>query len=343
MKNLFNIFTLLLIGLFVFSCEKDEDMAVADLKTNSTLTADKTSIVLTKPNATQNAIKYSWTNPDYGVKVALSNQLQFAVQGSNFASPKNVDLAAGSTQISYTVEELNTVLLAMALTPDVAANVQVRLKSTVGSSVTYSNVTNLAVTPYALISYMYAPGKYQGWDPTTANTLVSANSNGVYVGYIKFLATTDGGLAFKITPQKNWNNSYGTSGTFSSLVNTIPVLYNGGGDILAPGIGYYQTTIDANANTLKMVPYQISVIGAATAGGWASDTDMSWDNTLLKWKFTGVFTAGEMKFRLNHDWGTNWGDDGNNGSLDPGGANINVTAGQHTVLFDPYSLTYTIN
>lgn len=339
MKNIFKFLVFGLVAIILFSCEKDEDMATANLKTNASLTADKTTIVLTKPNATQNAINYTWNNPDYGVSVAITNQLQFAVQGTNFATSKSVDLAAGIKQISYTVEELNAILLGLALTPDVAANVQVRIKSTLGSSVTYSNIVNLTATPYALISYMYAPGAYQGWNPPTANTLVSANSNGVYIGYINFTA---GNLAFKITPQTNWNNSYGTNAQFNPSTNTIPVLYNGGSDITAPGIGYYQATIDANANTLKMIPYQMSLIGSATPGGnWSTDIDMVWDNTLLKWKATATFLSGEFKFRLNHDWSQpNWGGSGGVASTSAG--NITITAGTHTVLFDPYNLTYSI-
>ncbi|WP_374459610.1 SusE domain-containing protein [Chryseobacterium taeanense] len=339
MKNIFKFLVCGLVAVMLFSCEKDEDQAIASLKSNANLSADKTSIVLTKPNATQNAIKYSWSNPDYGVNLAITNQLQFAVQGTNFATPKTIDLAAGTKQISYTVEELNAILLGLALTPDVASNVQIRLKSTLGTSVTYSNIINLTATPYALISYMYAPGAYQGWNPPTANTLVSANSNGIYIGFINFTA---GNLAFKITPQTNWNNSYGTNSQFNSSTNTIPVIYNGGGDIVAPGIGYYQATIDTNANTLKMIPYQMSLIGSATPGGnWSTDIDMVWDNTLLKWKATATFLSGEFKFRLNHDWNqTNWG--GSGGVASTSGANIAITAGVHTVLFDPYNLNYSI-
>jgi hypothetical protein len=41
-------------------------------------------------------------------------------------------------------------------------------------------------------------------------------------------------------------------------------------------------------------------------------------------------TTGELKFRLDNSWATNFGDDGNNLSLDAGGSNIAVTAGDYT-------------
>lgn len=339
-----NIFKFLMFGLFsfiLFSCEKDEDMATASLKSNATLSADKTSLVLAMATGDQNAINYTWTNPDYGVSVGFTNQIQFGVQGTNFASAKTVDIEGGAKKVSFTQQQLNSYLLSMGLSPNVAASIQVRLKSSLGTAVTYSNTVNLTVTPYALVSYMYAPGAYQGWNPPTANTLVSATSNGTYVGFVNFTA---GNLNFKITPETNWTNSYGTSTQFTATNNyTVPVLYNGGSDITAPGTGYYRLTLNSNANTLNAIPYQISIIGSATTGGnWSTDFDMTWDNTLLKWKVSATFLSGEFKFRLNHDWNqTNWGGSGGQASTSAG--NIPVTAGAHTILFDPYDLTYSVN
>jgi hypothetical protein len=49
-----------------------------------------------------------------------------------------------------------------------------------------------------------------------------------------------------------------------------------------------------------------------------------------------------MKFRFNEDWGVNYGDDGANGSLEPGGANIAVSvAGIYYITLDLAALTYT--
>ena len=46
-------------------------------------------------------------------------------------------------------------------------------------------------------------------------------------------------------------------------------------------------------------------------------------------------TAGEMKFRANDAWDINFGDDGANGSLEYGGANIAIaSAGNYTITLD---------
>jgi hypothetical protein len=50
-------------------------------------------------------------------------------------------------------------------------------------------------------------------------------------------------------------------------------------------------------------------------------------NPRLKIFYHCKMNAGQFKFRLNRDWGTNYGDNGNNLSLDSGGDNIAVKTG----------------
>lgn len=51
---------------------------------------------------------------------------------------------------------------------------------------------------------------------------------------------------------------------------------------------------------------------------------------------------GEIKFRENNDWANNFGDDGADGTLDAGGANIVSTAGTYKIVLDLNNNTYTI-
>jgi len=43
---------------------------------------------------------------------------------------------------------------------------------------------------------------------------------------------------------------------------------------------------------------------------------------------------GEFKIRKNNDWGLNYGDTGGDGSLEEGGSNIAVTAGNYQITFN---------
>ena len=53
--------------------------------------------------------------------------------------------------------------------------------------------------------------------------------------------------------------------------------------------------------------------------------------------------VGEFKFRLDDGWSTNFGDDGNNLTLDPNGANIPITvAGSYKITADFNAKTYKV-
>ena len=78
------------------------------------------------------------------------------------------------------------------------------------------------------------------------------------------------------------------------------------------------------------------------ADGKDNDTDLTWNDATRKWEIASIaLTAGEIKFRLNHDWGTNYG--GSNGVLASGGDNIAIAeAGNYRVSLDLVNLTYTL-
>ncbi|SEF60805.1 SusE outer membrane protein [Halpernia humi] len=343
MKNFLKLSFAALISFLLFSCTKNEDMAVLTSTTPSSLTSSKSAIVLSKDNAANEAVAFSWTNPSANTKIAYNNQLQLAVKGTNFANPKNVDLGKDVNKISYNVQDFNAIMLGLGLPLDGSAtDVEARVKSTVysldGSATelpapVYSSVLKLTVTPYALVSYLYAPGAYQGWNPPTANTLTSATSNGIYIGYINF---TDPNSEFKITPLRNWDNSYGSTGGNN-------ITYNGGDNLKAPNAGTQKLTVDLNAMTYTLAPYSWGIIGSATPNGWNDpDTNMVWNDTTGMWEITIALVAGDIKFRLNDGWDTNFGDDGNNGSLEPGGANIPITdPGTYKISCDFVNQTWT--
>jgi hypothetical protein len=52
---------------------------------------------------------------------------------------------------------------------------------------------------------------------------------------------------------------------------------------------------------------------------------------------------GLVKFRVNQDWSTNFGDTGADGTLDAGGADIPVTAGNYRIILNLTDSTYQLN
>ena len=333
MKNIFKVLFALTIAMFLVSCDKDEDRAILGNPTDSSLSASATSLVLTKDNADKTAVTFSFKNPNYGLSLSQTNQLEFALAGTNFATPKAVQIAAGENQISYTVQEFNALMLNMALPVDVVSTIEVRLKSSVGSiTPVYSPKIQMSVTPYALTSYLYAPGAYQNWDPATANALISATSNGIYEGFINFTAADS---EFKVTVARNWDNAYGTN-------DNISLILNGGGNLKAENAGAQKLTVNLNTLKFTLTPYGWGIVGSGAPGGWDNDTYFTWNETTKKWEINNIaLTTGVIKFRLNHDWGTNYG--GSNGVLASGGADIAISeVGNYKVSLDLVNLTYTL-
>ncbi|ALJ00948.1 SusE domain-containing protein [Rufibacter tibetensis] len=327
-----------LLGLLLFffsSCEKDEERIIANTQgKGAAFTASANTLTLQKANERNQAVNFTWTKADFGFDAAITNTLQFAVAGTNFANPKEVVLGASDVSKSYTVLEFNALMLSLNLPTGRNSIIETRVKSQVAGTEAiapvYSNVVSMTVNPYALISFVYVPGAYQGWNPSTADSLISPTSNNIYTGVINF---TEGNTKFKITPAKKWDVAYGDAG--GGKVSTS------GGDLSVPTAGMYRLTLNLNENTLTAAKYSFGVIGDATAGGWGADTDMMYNNGTQTWSLTTNLKAGAIKFRLNDDWGTNYG--GSNGTLVSNGDNITVpSAGNYRITFSLATNTYTL-
>jgi hypothetical protein len=336
---------LLILGaaaLLVVSCKKDETRAVVKAGTAPALSASNLTLTLTKATENASPTTFTYTPPDFGYQAAATYTLQFAKPGTNFANPYSLQLLDNKTDQALTGKALNIAALNAGLDTLSSQPVQVRLKADIGSgrAPVYSNVITLNVKPYSLNAYLYVPGDYQGWDPGSAPKIVSINSSGNYEGFVNIIQT--GYLGFKLTDAPDWNhgifgdaNSSGTSGTIASP----------GSDIKIPSGGYYKINASFNTNSYSATKVAFSIIGDLT--GWGSDLDMTYNATTQVWTATVNFpsTPGQFKFRANHDWGINYGDDGANGTPDLNGGNINGVAGSHVVTLDlhvPGAYTFSI-
>ncbi|MCX2573161.1 SusE domain-containing protein [Pedobacter sandarakinus] len=334
-SNLLKSLALGFIALSLWSCKKEETRAVATNGNGGTLKASATAVVLDKSMLTNNVITFDVTKANFGYAAAVTNTIQLAPKGTNFAADKVKEalLDANVTSKSYTGLDFNNLLLSLNLPTTANSDVEIRVKSSISNSVSavYSNVVTISAKPFPLTSWIYVPGNYQGWNPASADSLVSISGNGVYSGIIKF----DGGN-FKITPAKKWDIAYGTAG--GNKISTT------GGDISSISAGYKLVTVDLNANTIEIADAKVwSLIGDATPNGWGGDTDLKpLNDGKNTWKLTTPLTAGEFKFRYNHDWGTNLG--GPATALTLGGGNIaNTVAGNYTITLtvatDPLEVT----
>lgn len=187
-------------------------------------------------------------------------------------------------------------------------------------------------TTYPLL---YVPGGYQGWDPTkTTTVLASANVDGKYEGYLNF---PDDNTEFKFADGPSWDVNYGDTGGDGTL--------EANGDNIKANAGFWKIDVDLNSLTYTLTKTIWGVIGSATAGGWDSDQDLTYDAETGAWVGVFDFTPGEIKFRANDDWAINYGDAGADALLERDAANIVIAnAGTYKValFLDKPDHTYSI-
>lgn len=174
-------------------------------------------------------------------------------------------------------------------------------------------------------AYIYEIGNESGW--STGHPLAGLNYDGQYTGF----AYLNGEFKYKPNAD-NWDGDYemvsgdAYEGTLSA---------DGSSNISAIAEGFYMMSVDLVNMTYKHTLIStIGVIGDATAGGWDSDQDMTFDATDGSWNISGItLTDGTIKFRANDDWDINWGGDVN--GLVANGGNISVTAGTYDIKLIP--------
>lgn len=154
--------------------------------------------------------------------------------------------------------------------------------------------------------------------------IVSPLSDGVYLGFAKLDPTKP----FTLTDPE-------TSKVYGGSAGKLEV---GGAGIEVDPAGWYILTADIANMTYKVEDYMIGIIGSATPTGWGSDTDMDYDAATGRWYITMDLVDGEIKFRKNDGWAWNMGipkgtESELSGSLDQGGDNIAIVAGNYTVYF----------
>lgn len=270
------------------------------------------------------ATTFVWNDPSNPTGTSVTYTVEAASVGSSFASP----VTLGTTTdhfLDVTVGNLDTTAKAVGLAPLVEGQMEVRVKSSAGVTNSYI----IKVTPYQP-KWSVIGDAAAGWSTDTFMTFNPTTST-----YSITLPLAVG--AFKFRLDSAWTTNYGDDGNNLSLDA-------GGSNIAVSTAGTYTIVLNLATNSYTITPVVNvwGIIGDAAAG-WSTDTLMDYDATTSKYSILTKLSVGAFKFRLNHDWGTNYGDDGNNLSLDSGGANIAIaTAGTYYITTDFTGLTYTI-
>ena len=325
MKNILKTAAICASLVWLVGCEKDEEKATMNANARVESNISASTLVLDKTQSNTTALTVSWETKDLGVQLAPVYTVEF----ENIATGKSKPLSAERSPFTLTVKELNEYLVGLGLKTGVATDVRVLVRAALSDQRSLVATKTLKVTPY------FDEIKASEW-----GVVGSATPNGWNGPDIKMWNSTDGNLvayatlsAGKIKFRKNndWGvNLGGSNGTLSS----------GGADI-AVAAGTYKITINVSKNTYTIETYSWGIIGSG-ARGWGDNDDvaMTYEGSTNSWVVKNIALDGEIKFRLNHSWGTNFGADSTDnpaaaleGDIKSGGNNIKVTAGTYNVSF----------
>lgn len=213
------------LAVVLFSCKKEENRVYFEGGTAPVLTASSTAdLVLTDANKNNQAIRFSWTNPDYKFNTGVSSMdvtytLQVDTTGANFSSKNMQEVAiAKDLGVSYTVKDLNTILTKLEMAENIPHNIEFRIKSSLGTNAAplYSNVIKVKITPYLDVAVplpptgeLYITGNAlpSDWtnDPPASQKLTKVNST-----TWTYIADFEPGEFYKfLSTPKNWQPQYG--------------------------------------------------------------------------------------------------------------------------------------
>jgi hypothetical protein len=156
-KYIQNSFLCLFLALM--ACNKVENKIYFEDGKAPVISANKTKVELEPGLEANQAITFSWTNPDYKFTTGPSSQdvtytLEMDTVGANFSSKtKYVTQLSKDLSVTYTVETLNGILgndMELQISPRRPYFIEVRITSSIGNSLRYtsSNIVTFEATPF---------------------------------------------------------------------------------------------------------------------------------------------------------------------------------------------------
>jgi hypothetical protein len=306
--------------------------------------SDGDQFVLSLDNNDAVALTMGWDDPI--LSSSLNLDIQYIVEAdlpaNNFAAPIELGSVNNMDEISFTNAVLNGAAIEAGIPVDANGDLAIRVRSIIIDANTGTVLerttpeVTINVTTYLTVldlstTWGVVGSAANNWGATPDLPFFKTDVDGVLAAYVTL---TDGEMKFR--ENNDWANNYGSdSSTGGNLV--------AGGGNLTVSAGAYKIVLDLNNLTYTIENFSIGIVGGAY-NNWGATPDFMLEYDQYSNVFRGIVNLidGEMKFRMNNDWGTNWGDDGTDGTLDAGGANIQVTEGIYIATVNLNDLTYTL-
>ncbi len=289
------------------------------------------------------ATTLEWNDPilESSLNMDITYTIQVALAGTDFAMPVEGGEVINMNTLSWTNAQLNAAAIQSGIEADMTGDLDIRIVATITDSASGSvlerttDPVTITVTTYATAldlstNWGVVGSAANDWGATPDLPFFQTDTDGVLAAYVNLI---DGEIKFR--ENMMWDNNLGDNDADGTLEQ--------GGANIAVTAGSYKITMNLNDFTYTIEPFSLGIVGGAY-NDWGATPDFMLEYDQYSDVFRGIVTLidGEMKFRMNNDWGTNWGDDGNDGTLDAGGANIVVTAGIYIATVNLNDLTYTL-
>ena len=308
MKNIYKILFSLFVVTGVFSCTDDDDInsVVQQPAPSFTIAAPLggSTIVLDDTNVNNTALTLIWEDTKSGGQ-DVDYTIQFALSDTGFATP----ISAGLTEItnfSWTVQELNTILLdELRIAHNEVSTIEVRISA---SNEEVSNNIALIVTPHVVeVTELYVNGTFTDWDPAQGIAMTMTEFN-VFKGTIE-LADGD---------EFNFIESNTSDEIVWKLVEvgSEKLTKFEGVNVSGFAAGKYEINVNLVSNTVSfeqiLTPDELFLVGSLT--GWDPATSLPFEKNGDIFTITVDLADGdEFKFLpSNTGWDGDWGEDPNN-------------------------------
>lgn len=304
MKNTFKLFSGIWLSLFIAGCNEEPVLTVLDdVAFPGSHTMSTGSIILEEADSADVVLTLNWPAVEYPITAPVIYSVEITTVENASTWSEAHEIVAGNDQLSLSItgKQLNSIADELGLEPGVASDLLCRVKSFVDRPA-YTDGLAFNLTSYEVFAgypSLWVPGAYEGWDPSTAPVIVSAESNDIYEGFL-YLPTGE----IKLTAQPAWEPmAYGDGGS-----GTLIEANYAGGNFNITEEGYYLIAADLNTMQYLLVKTTWGIIGGATPGGWESDTPMTYDQETGKWSVTcDMLASGSFKFRANGAWQYDFG------------------------------------
>lgn len=363
-KSFIAQFSVALMALVFFTaCENDDHVPEFTLQPASGEVAFQNTFaaeyLLSAPTGANPAERFVWNQVDFGVPTEVSYKLEGSIS-ENFDAEGQYQFDSGTmttNNASVSVSQLLTMAAGLGLDNDPATTgedgnpnntgtVYFKVSAFPGSGAgddamaKVSEVVELTVvivetaptgggafekSPWGIVG-----SGYNDWGAFEDSPFYTTSANGVLVAYVNLL---DGEIKFR--ENNAWDSDLGDNDTDGTL--------EPGGANIPVTAGDYKITLDLNDNTYTMETFGWGVVGNHNEwGGAGPDPKLHYDYITDTFKVGVELVDGEIKFRMNNEWVTDFGDTGADGTLDAGGDNIAVTAGYYMITVDFNAGTYTL-